>query len=93
MSVVSGENPSPASTVAEVERVIVTDVYPKTVSEIFALFRMFRGQEKNGAVAPHSEISVSFVRIRVIRVFTAAFPRRVFGKRDRRATGARSDRA
>ena len=31
--------------------------------------------------------------IRVIRVFTAAFPRRVFGKRDRRAKGPRSDRA
>ena len=35
---------------------------------------------------------LKFVTIRVIRVFTAAFPRRVFGKRDRRAKGPRTER-
>ena len=34
-----------------------------------------------------------FVRIRVIRVFTASFPRRVFEKRDLRAEDPRLDRA
>jgi hypothetical protein len=34
-----------------------------------------------------------FARIRVIRVFTVAFLRKAFGKRDRRATGPTSDRA
>jgi hypothetical protein len=34
-----------------------------------------------------------FVIIRVIRVFMAAFPRRVFGNADRSATDPRMDRA
>ena len=37
--------------------------------------------------------SALFVTIRVIRVFTAAFPHRVFGKQDRRAKGPRMGRA
>jgi hypothetical protein len=39
------------------------------------------------------ELSLKLVRIRVIRVFTVAFPRRVFGRRDRRAMGPKGDRA
>ncbi len=40
----------------------------------------------------HQLISL-LVIIRAIRVFTAAFPRRVFGKQDRYAKGPRTDRA
>jgi hypothetical protein len=44
---------------------------------------------KGKSLSPFSK----FARIRVIRVFTVAFLRKAFGKRDRRATGPTSDRA
>jgi hypothetical protein len=44
---------------------------------------------KGKSLSPFSK----FARIRVIRVFTVAYPHRVFGKRDRRATDPRPDRA
>jgi hypothetical protein len=43
--------------------------------------------------APIDRSFIGCVRIRVVRVFTAAFLRRVFGKRDRRATDPTLDRA
>ena len=52
-----------------------------------------RFKDENSRIYTNLLEALNFVRIRVIRVFTAAFPRRVFGRPDRRAGSPRKDQA